>query len=42
MSDVPVFRRDLYRGTAEFYDEFRLPYPAELIDDLCVRIEADG
>ena len=36
------FRTDLYRGTAEYYDRFRRPYPAELIDDLAVRTGADG
>ena len=38
----PVFRTDLYRGTAAFYDEFRRPYPAALIDDLLDRVGADG
>jgi len=38
VSDVPVFRSDLYRDTAEFYDKFRLPYPRALIDDLCQRV----
>ena len=42
MSDVPVFRHDLYRGTAEFYDRFRLRYPDDLIEDLCRRTGADG
>ena len=36
------FGPDLYRGTAEYYDRFRRPYPAELIDDLAVRTGADG
>jgi len=36
------FRPDLYRGTAEYYDRFRPPYPAELIDDLASRTGADG
>jgi len=34
----PEFRPDLYRGTASFYDRFRLPYPVALIDDLCRRV----
>jgi SAM-dependent methyltransferase len=38
----PVFRTDLYRGTAGHYDRFRLPYPAALIDDLVRRTGADG
>jgi ubiquinone/menaquinone biosynthesis C-methylase UbiE len=40
-SDV-TFRRDLYRGTAAYYDRFRLPYPADLIEDLVARTAADG
>jgi len=38
----PVFRRDLYRGTAGYYDRFRPPYPAGLIGDLADRAGADG
>lgn len=34
------FRRDLYRGTAPYYDRFRVPYPRSLIDDLARRAEA--
>ncbi len=41
MNDV-AFRRDLYRGTASYYDRFRVPYPAALIDDLARRADADG
>ena len=37
MTGSPAFRPDLYRGTARYYDEFRLPYPPELIEDLCHR-----
>jgi len=36
------FGPGLYRGTAEDYDRFRRPYPADLIDDLAVRTGADG
>ena len=39
---TPNFRPDLYRGTAGYYDRFRRPYPAELIDDLAARTGADG
>ena len=42
MSGQPAFRSDLYRGTASFYDRFRLPYPDVLIDDLCRRASVDG
>jgi SAM-dependent methyltransferase len=38
----PVFRRDLYQGTAGYYDRFRLPYPQALTDDLAHRAGADG
>jgi SAM-dependent methyltransferase len=38
----PAFRPDLYRGTARAYDEFRLPYPADLMADLADRTGADG
>jgi SAM-dependent methyltransferase len=38
----PVFRSDLYRGTAECYDAYRPPYPEALIDDLAGRTGADG
>lgn len=40
--DDPTFRRDLYRGTASFYDRYRVPYPPALIADLVDRIGADG
>ncbi|HTX85070.1 MAG TPA: class I SAM-dependent methyltransferase [Streptosporangiaceae bacterium] len=36
------FRTDLYEGTAEYYDRFRRPYPADLINDLVIRTGADG
>ena len=42
MGAEPEFRRDLYRGTAAFYDRFRVPYPAPLLDDLCRRTHATG
>ena len=32
------FGKDLYRGTAEYYDRFRPPYPAVLFDDLRARV----
>ncbi len=37
-----MFRRDLYRGTAGYYDRFRVPYPGTLIGDLAERAGADG
>lgn len=33
----PEFRRDLFRGTASYYDRFRVPYPQSLINDLSER-----
>jgi ubiquinone/menaquinone biosynthesis C-methylase UbiE len=41
MADIG-FRRDLFQGTAEYYDRFRVPYPDGLIHDLTVRTMADG
>ncbi len=38
----PAFRPDLYQGTARAYDEFRLPYPADLMAHLAERTDADG
>ena len=40
--DDPDFRRDLYRGTAQFCDRFRVHYPRFLIDDLVERSGAKG
>jgi SAM-dependent methyltransferase len=39
---VTDFRRDLFRGTAEYYDRFRVPYPPELINDLSEQASATG
>ena len=39
MADLE-FRRDLFRGTARYYDRFRVPYPQSLIDDLAERSQA--
>lgn len=36
-SSGPAFRPDLYRGTAAFYDEFRVAYPPAMLDELCAR-----
>ena len=32
------FRKDLYRGTAAYYDRYRKPYPDALLDDLIHRV----
>lgn len=36
------FRKDLFKGTAEYYDRCRPPYPAMLLDDLRARVPLDG
>ena len=41
MSD-PLFRADLFRGTARAYDQFRLPYPPALIEHLARTCSAGG
>jgi SAM-dependent methyltransferase len=41
MADLE-FRRDLFRGTAQYYERFRVPYPPGLIDDLAQRSGASG
>lgn len=38
----PRFRSGLYRGTASYYDQFRVPYPRGLFDDLARRSAANG
>lgn len=38
----PDFAADLYDGTAEAYDRFRLPYPPVLIEDLLSRAAVTG
>jgi SAM-dependent methyltransferase len=40
--EEPTFRTDLFRGTAEYYDRYRLPYPAALFDDLRARVPVTG
>jgi SAM-dependent methyltransferase len=42
MSDEIRFAPDLYRGTAGYYDRFRLPYPAALTADLVRRTAPSG
>jgi SAM-dependent methyltransferase len=36
--DELEYRKDLFKGTAEYYDVFRPPYPAVLVDDLEARV----
>jgi SAM-dependent methyltransferase len=42
VSDEVEFRPDLYRGAAEDYDRYRLPYPPTLVADLAERAGLDG
>jgi tRNA/tmRNA/rRNA uracil-C5-methylase (TrmA/RlmC/RlmD family) len=42
MDSTPQFRADLYRGTAHYYDRYRVPYPTQLIDDLVDRAALSG
>jgi SAM-dependent methyltransferase len=42
MSDEIGFAPDLYRGTAGYYDQYRLSYPPELITDLLARTAPSG
>ena len=36
------YRRDLFRGTAAYYDRFRPAYPSTLLDDLRARVPLGG
>jgi SAM-dependent methyltransferase len=38
----PAFRADLYLGTAHVYEQFRLPYPEGMINDIYLRTGANG
>ena len=42
VSDEIRFAPDLYRGTAGYYDRFRLPYPDALTADLTRRTAPSG
>jgi SAM-dependent methyltransferase len=42
VSEPLEFRTDLYRGTADYYERYRLPYPAEMLEDLLTRVGATG
>ena len=39
MVDEVRYPADLYRGTAAYYDKYRLPYPEAMIEDLVHRAE---
>jgi SAM-dependent methyltransferase len=40
--DNPSFAEDLYHGTAEHYDRYRLPYPEAMLTDLVARARVGG
>jgi SAM-dependent methyltransferase len=40
--DAIEFDPDLFRGTAGYYDRFRLPYPREMMDDLLAWTQPTG
>ena len=42
MDDKLHFAADLYQGTAEYYDRYRLPYPEAMIEDLIARTGVSG
>jgi SAM-dependent methyltransferase len=42
VADELRYRKDLFKGTAEYYDRFRRPYPAALFDDLRARVPLGG
>ena len=39
MADEVRFAADLYRGSAGYYDRYRLPYPEAMLTDLIRRVE---
>lgn len=42
MNDEIRFAADLYRGTAWYYDRYRLPYPEAMLADLVRRAGVSG
>jgi SAM-dependent methyltransferase len=42
MEDEVRFAADLYRGTAGHYDQYRLPYPEVMIEDLVLQARISG
>ena len=42
MDEVVPFATDLYRGSAAYYDRYRLPYPEAMLTDLIRRAEISG
>ena len=42
MDDEVRFAAGLYRGTAVYYDRYRLPYPEPMIEDLARTARVSG
>ena len=42
VDDEVRFAADLYRGTAGYYDRYRLPYPEAMIEDLARTAQVSG
>lgn len=42
MPDDIEFRHDLFHGTADYYDRFRLGYPQPMLDDILGRVGLNG
>ncbi|HEY3956209.1 MAG TPA: class I SAM-dependent methyltransferase [Streptosporangiaceae bacterium] len=42
MGEEVQFEAGLFRGTAEYYDRYRLPYPETMIEDLARRTQVAG
>jgi len=42
VDDVVRFEKDLYRGSAGYYDRYRLPYPESMLTDLIRRAAIPG
>jgi SAM-dependent methyltransferase len=42
VDDVVRFAKDLYRGSAGYYDRYRLPYPEAMLTDLVRRAEVSA
>jgi hypothetical protein len=42
MNDELRFAEDLYQGTAEYYDSYRLPYPEAMIEHVIRNAAVSG
>jgi hypothetical protein len=39
---VPSYATDLFAGTAEYYDKYRVPYPEAMLNDMIERARSTG